>query len=306
MRAASRQRRADTWSSVRLAVAVTVALMVGLAALPPHPSARSATRSAAAPVEVAYGRDPAQRMDVTAGRGVKPGVFIVHGGWWSGGDKSDLRSGAATFAAAGYAVFNVNYRLTGVAHWPAQRDDVAAAITYARAHAASYGFDPSRWLLVGFSAGGHLAASIGSWPERPPGLRGVVGMSPPVSPTAAYTAGAQAGASDLVRKLRTSAVALAGCQPTTATCKAQWRSMEAAAGVGPRSAALLAFHSRDEFVPPAPTQELAARLREAGVTAVVRVLAGSGHSTALWKMPAVSQEVLKWADTRLVAKCPPP
>lgn len=224
-------------------------------------------------------------MDVLPGReGRRPGVFLVHGGWWSEGDKSALTPIARRYAALGYAVFNVNYRLSGTATWPAQRDDVIDAIARARAHPARYRFDPSRYVVVGFSAGGHLAAAVAVHNARPPGLRGVVGLSPVTSPHQAWLAGA---------RLRSAAVALAGCPPVR--CPSTWSSMEPAKHAGPGDAPALLLHTEHEFVPAAFSLALARRLPGAEV----RILDGSAHSTRLYARPSVAHAVEHWIASAL-------
>ena len=61
-----------------------------------------------------------------------------------------------------YAAASINYRLSGEATWPAQIHDVKAAIRWIRANAAKYGLDPDRIGVIGASAGGHLAAMLGT------------------------------------------------------------------------------------------------------------------------------------------------
>jgi acetyl esterase/lipase len=93
-----------------------------------------------------------------------PLVIWVHGGGWSRGDSrgngaiTDFPAALAGLAARGYVVASVNYRLSGEAKFPAQIQDVNAAIAYLKTNAARYGIDPARVLLWGGSAGGHLAA----------------------------------------------------------------------------------------------------------------------------------------------------
>jgi len=92
--------------------------------------------------------------------GPVPVVGWVHGGAFMMGDKSDPQSRAG-LNAAGYAVASLNYRLSGTDQWPAQRDDVIAAVGYLRSNAAELGIDPTRIALFGASAGGHLVATTG-------------------------------------------------------------------------------------------------------------------------------------------------
>lgn len=104
---------------------------------------------------------------VPAGRGVHPLVLYIHGGGWAGGHTR--QSGAfenfpkmlAAFAAEGFVVASVEYRLSGEAAFPAQTQDVNAALRFLRANAAKYRIDPERVGVFGGSAGGHLAALTG-------------------------------------------------------------------------------------------------------------------------------------------------
>src|SRR5207248_3224846 len=64
-------------------------------------------------------------------------------------------------AARGYAVAAIDYRLAPAAPYPAALEDVRAAVAYLAAHAAEYDLDRSRVVLLGRSAGGHLALLAG-------------------------------------------------------------------------------------------------------------------------------------------------
>jgi acetyl esterase/lipase len=92
-----------------------------------------------------------------------PLVVWVHGGGWSGGDKS--ANMALPLSGRGYVVASINYRLSGVAPFPAQIEDCRAAIRWLRANAAKYGIDPRRIGVWGGSAGGHLVALLGTTSE---------------------------------------------------------------------------------------------------------------------------------------------
>jgi acetyl esterase/lipase len=103
------------------------------------------------------------RPKTKASRG-RPLVIYIHGGGWQGGHTR--HSGAfanwpgvlASLAAQGYVVASIEYRLSGEAPFPAAFDDVKAALQWLRSQAAVYGIDPSRAVIWGGSAGGHLAA----------------------------------------------------------------------------------------------------------------------------------------------------
>lgn len=96
--------------------------------------------------------------------GRRPLLVYIHGGGWSGGDArttgafEDFPALLARFAAQGYAVASVNYRLSQEAPFPAPVDDIRAAITWLQDRAEPYSIDPQRVAVWGNSAGGHLVA----------------------------------------------------------------------------------------------------------------------------------------------------
>lgn len=131
-------------------------------------SERAAGRAGALPAgwrEAAYGSDPKQTVDllVPAGTGKAPLVLFVHGGGWSIGDKR-MGAGAkgAHFAGTGWAFASINYRLVPQASVEQQAADVASAVAWARRQP---GIDPDRIVLMGHSAGAHLAALVGTDPS---------------------------------------------------------------------------------------------------------------------------------------------
>jgi acetyl esterase/lipase len=85
-----------------------------------------------------------------------PLLVWVHGGGWSRGTHNRVSTFA--FVEAGYALASVEYRLSGVAPFPAQIHDIKGAIRYLRAQAGAYGYDAERIGILGVSAGAHLAA----------------------------------------------------------------------------------------------------------------------------------------------------
>ena len=86
-----------------------------------------------------------------------PAVIVVHGGGWQGGGSMDFTALNAYLASRDYVVAAINYRSAPRAHFPAQRDDVYAAMAYLKTHAMELGVDPSRLVLLGRGEGGQLA-----------------------------------------------------------------------------------------------------------------------------------------------------
>lgn len=251
---------------------------------------------------VAYGPYVRQRMDVwyQTDELKRPGVFLIHGGWWSSGDKKYMTEISRSYAEQGYVVFNINYRLSTDASWPAQRTDTLDAIATARRHAALWSFDPNNYVIVGFSAGGHLAGAAGTYKNGLPGLRGVVGISPVISPLTAYTEGTDTF--DLEkRKLRESAIKLAGgCEPT-GKCARVWASMEVPWHASRGDAPMLVVHSDDEFVSAEHGKQLKEHLRQVGVPVTIVSEPGIEHSAPLYRLPGVAERVQQWVAEKLLS-----
>ncbi len=89
-----------------------------------------------------------------------PLIIWVHGGAWRGGNKTHYTPMA--YLSAGYAGASINYRLSQHAIFPAQIEDVKAAVRWLRANAETYRLDPERFAAWGSSAGGHLVAMLGT------------------------------------------------------------------------------------------------------------------------------------------------
>jgi acetyl esterase/lipase len=119
--------------------------------------------------DVAYGSDAAQRLDVYIPAQARnaPVILMVHGGAWMLGDKSRapvVANKIAYWLPKGYVVAAMNYRMARPPDALEQADDVARAIAYVQGHAAAWGADPDRLVLVGHSSGGHLVALLAADP----------------------------------------------------------------------------------------------------------------------------------------------
>ena len=92
--------------------------------------------------------------------GPAPVIVWIHGGAWRRGGKE--KCPAVALVQDGYAVASIDYRLTSTAPFPAQIEDCKAAVRWLRANAAKYNLDADRIGVWGMSAGGHLAALLGT------------------------------------------------------------------------------------------------------------------------------------------------
>src|SRR5262245_56327520 len=117
------------------------------------------------------------------GDGPWPAVVIVHGGSWRSGSRTEMARFAERFANAGYAVFNIDYRLAPEYHYPTQIDDVRAAFRWLHARAPSLAIDPDRIAVMGYSAGANLALLLGLADAGGPRPRAVVAGAGPTDLT---------------------------------------------------------------------------------------------------------------------------
>lgn len=119
--------------------------------------------------DVAYGPDPAQRLDVYLPPHAKaaPVVFMVHGGAWMVGDKAAARvvdNKAAHWLPQGVAFVSINYRMSRSPKVLEQVDDLARALAWVQTQAPTWGLDARRMLVMGHSAGAHLVSLLSSDP----------------------------------------------------------------------------------------------------------------------------------------------
>jgi acetyl esterase/lipase len=115
-------------------------------------------------IDVAYVANghPRQTLDLYLPQieGKRPLIIWIHGGAFRMGSKADEVPRA--YLADGYAIASINYRLSQHALFPAQIEDCKAAVRWLRANAAHFQLDPQRFAAWGPSAGGHLAAMLGT------------------------------------------------------------------------------------------------------------------------------------------------
>ena len=97
--------------------------------------------------------------------GLHPVILYLHSGAWITGDR--LGGPVIRQASRGYAVASIDYRLAPQYTWPAQIEDCKTAVRWLRANAARYRLDPNRIGVFGTSAGGHLAAMLGTTSNHP-------------------------------------------------------------------------------------------------------------------------------------------
>ena len=141
-----------------------------------------------------YGSDARQKMDVylPAGRSVEetPVLIYIHGGAWIDGDKSEFLQVKPLVEQIfpGYAMISFNYRLYDFVskqnRFPAQEEDVKAALLYIRSKLAKWNLS-DKIILSGASAGGHLALLHGL-KNRESDIKGLIAFFPPTDLTSLF------------------------------------------------------------------------------------------------------------------------
>lgn len=138
---------------------------------------------------LAYGADPRQKLDVYVPdhlAGEAPVLLFFYGGAWQSGSREQYLAFGQAFASLGIVTVVADYRLYPQVTWPAFVDDGASAMGWVHHHIAQYGGDPARLFVSGHSAGGYIAAMLGSDPKYLAAagddfswVRGVIGISGP-------------------------------------------------------------------------------------------------------------------------------
>lgn len=141
--------------------------------------------------DVVYDEDPRRQVldvHVPAGDGPFPTILAIHGGRFSMSSKRLYVQYADYFAERGVAFVPTNYRFAPTHTWPAQVEDVHCALAWVHANADEYGFDPTRVFVLGGSAGGYLAAMLGTVDDPDRYLTGCPDQLPadPVAGTVAF------------------------------------------------------------------------------------------------------------------------
>ena len=298
---------------LRLAVAVCLMNHVSAQEFPANFSASSPQRPLRDLHDLAYVKDgdANQRLDLVVpapsagGNATVPLIVWIHGGGWEQG--SYHGNPARAMAARGYAVASIGYRLSSQAKYPAQLEDCKAAVRWLRAHAAEYGIDPARIGVWGASAGGHLAALLGTTAkekrfdvgenlDRSSAVRCVIDSFGPADffhwgdppAPASYDTPNTALARLLGGRLADHEELARLASPVTFVDK--------------DSAPFLIMHGdKDRVVPPQQSVRLDAALRKAGVESTLVLVPGAGHGGGMFNDPRILHQMVAFMDGHLLA-----
>jgi acetyl esterase/lipase len=220
----------------------------------------------------AYGPAPRQTLDVYTPRqmdAAAPVAIFFYGGGWERGRKWDYGWVAQALADRGYVVVLPDYRLYPQVRFPTFLEDAAQAVRWSVDHAAAYGGDPSRIVLLGHSAGAYNAVMLGlddrylaAAGVDPMRVRAVVGIAGPYDflPLEGRQAEVFGAAADV----------------------AQTQPVRLARPDAPPM--LLLTGEADRIVDPADTESLGQALRRAGAKVQTESYPGVGHNEIMAAM----------------------
>jgi acetyl esterase/lipase len=257
--------------------------------------------------DIAYREgSPACKLDLSApdrsSATPRPGMVIVHGGGWRGGDK---RAGVFAqlpfeYAQHGYVSISINYRFATEGSVATCVEDAKCAVRWLRAHAKEYNLDPRRIGGFGNSAGAHLVAMLGL-ADKQAGLEGdgpyqdqssmLQAVCAGATPTDFLNWGAQRDVSATARML--------GGTEATAAARARLLSpvTYAHAGAPPF---LLIHGNADKTVPISQSESLAKALRAAGAKRVTLLIVdGAEHGAFTSASPMTRGAMMSFFDSTI-------
>jgi acetyl esterase/lipase len=257
----------------------------------PAPKAAALRTHAISPVDVVFG---IARIDVLVRRGVEfarpeglpltldvyrpaaagphPVLIQLYGGAWQRGSPADNASFASWFASTGYVVVAVDYRHAPDATWPAQIQDVRAALGWIVAHSSEYEADTSRIAFIGRSAGAQLAL-VAAYQSGSPLVRAVVSYYGPTDLVEGWRQPPRPDPLDVRGILETY------LRGTPDSAPVRYREASPETYVTSRvPPTLLVYGARDHVVAPRFGRTLHDRLRQAGAVSVLLEVPWAEHA----------------------------
>ncbi len=228
-----------------------------------------------------------------------PLVVWVHGGGWAMGSKNGIGS-CAWILKEEFALASVGYRLTDAATFPSQLEDCQAAIKWLKENSGTRGVDPSRIVVWGGSAGGHLVSLLGTTGDPDDPTDDIAGVIDWFGPSELLT----------MQEQRTLPVKLNADDPNSFESKliggALQKNPKKAKNASPVShvssddAPFLIMHGdKDPLVSVTQSKTLHAKLKEAGVSTKLHILRGAGHGGSQFQGKSSRQIIREFLNSRL-------
>lgn len=233
----------------------------------------------------------------------RPAVIFLHGGGFWSGDKKQFQWQAA-YLALQRNVFAVslNYRLSGVAPFPAALQDVKCAVRWVRSMGAAYHIDPARIVVAGGSPGGNLAALAGvtNGVTAYDGAGGYEDFSSAVNGAILFN-----GMFDFFSYLETASGEIEHVEQylggTAADIPEKYAEASPLLRIGPDAVPMLLLHGREDAVIPCEkSEQMHQRLTEQGIPAEIAIFDGKGHGW--FNRPADGMEALQRVEQFLAER----
>ena len=237
--------------------------------------ARETSHLATALINVAYGNHAAQHMDIylPANRSVTKtkSLILIHGGGWNSGSRASFTSYIDSFKRRmpNYAIFNIDYRLVkAYMDFPEQQNDIKTAVDFITSHADKYEINPARLVLLGVSAGGHLAL-LQAYKHNSPKIAAVIDFFGPTDLLSMYNKPWNPMIPHLMKTL------LNGSPRVNASA---YENASPANFISAKTPPTLLFHGRQDYIVDISQSELLhQKLEQAGVANKMVVYNHSGH-----------------------------
>lgn len=298
--------------SQRILLAVIATLALGPVSAQSQTQKNTLPHAVEAIRDIEYARPDGHslRLDILRPKqsnGSTPVIVFVHGGGWKNGSRQSGEKHGAWLVEEGFAIISIDYRLTNVAQWPAQINDCYEAIRWVRRNATKHNFDPNRIAAWGTSAGGHLAALMGTraCPDTEETSSKVHAVCDWFGPSELLTM-----PPNNVGDGRTEeAVANSnGAKLLGATVRNVPKKAKDASGldhVSSDDCPFLIMHGSDDpGVPLSQSQNLHKKLTTAGVESTLHIVDGAGHGGKQFKTPKTRAVVLKFFTKQLKRNWP--
>jgi acetyl esterase/lipase len=288
-----RKRRGTVGAAVLalLAIAGCASTTAPDAAAPPPDSGSVEAAAGRSTHEYRAGVEAEVYLPEGAPPGPVPVVVTVPGGSWATADRTRLAPLAEALASEGILVVNASYRaMTDHVLYPVPVQDVACAVSFAAQQAVGSGYSPEPLVVVGHSAGAHLAALAALAPEEFAGDC----PAPPVAPTGLV---GLAGPYDLVAVERFAESLLGAPRSDAADL---WTSADPVrrAGARPELDVLLVHGDADRTVPPALSRDFATVLRDGGHDVTLSLLPDVDHMGVVVAAGVTGPVITRWIDER--------
>jgi acetyl esterase/lipase len=230
------------------------------------------------------------------GAGPFPAMLVVHGGAWRMGARADFAAIAHGLAEHGYTAVAIDYRLAPTYKFPAQIYDCQAAVRWMRTNSSKLKIDPARIGGFGYSAGGHLVALLGTLNDKELREPGVPASAPSARLQVVVAGGAPCDFRVLPGDSERVAFWIGG---TRNKMPNEYRDASPASFVTTDDPPMYFFHGQgDLLVPVESSTEMVKLLKDAHVTAEMRVVKDAGHIQALFDRGAL-EHGLAFADKYL-------